>query len=286
MALVVAALLFACAARANGPVSFSIQPVRGPAPVTLADGLAGLEVPAGYMFLAREDAIRVLKRAGNPVDGSEVGLVHPMSSARKAFVVIERAQVGHVPDEERLEPEPLLAGISAGQAHQNEGRRARGLEEITVLGWAVPPIYDRGAHRASWAVLAKSGKEELVNSRTRLLGRDGYLSFNLVTTPADFPKDRELVEQLLTTCSFSAGQRYEDFQPGKDRAAAGGLSDLVIGVSHGAEGWSFTHWRDPLIAVLKVVAAVCALVVLIFGRFRKRRVVRAPIDPVGPAPET
>ena len=235
----------------------SIQPVRGPAVVPVASGRARLVIPPETVFLAREDAIRVLKRAGNSTDGSEVGLVQP--SGRHAYVVIGYTNGGHVPDAGALEPEPLLAALRQAQEIQNEARCTR--TRITIDGWAAPPAYDPAARRAGWAVSARCGSDALVHARTCLLGRTGYLSFRLVSTPADFPRDRALVDDVLTGCAFAPGERYGDFLPDRDPVASGGLAELVTGVE--------PHFRDPFAPALAGLAALCTLLV-VGGPSRRR----------------
>jgi uncharacterized membrane-anchored protein len=88
-------------------------------------------------------------------------------------------------------------------------------------------VYDPDRHAASFAVRAHHGSEDLVNARTRLLGRAGYLTFSQVTSAADFARDRDLVDQILAGCAFAPGERYEDFSPDSDPVASGGLADLV-----------------------------------------------------------
>lgn len=253
------------------PVDLKIHPVKGPTTVQLAGGLARLDVPANYLFLNRDDAIHVLQRAGNPTDGSEVGLLHPATATSRAFIVIEHAAVGHVTDTDALDADALLASIVASQAVQNEQRRTRNQPEITVTGWAETPRYDRATRRMTWAVKARSGKEELINARTRLLGRSGYLSFNLITEPAAFAQDKGVLTAVLAQAAFADGQRYEDFQPGKDKEAGKGLADLIVG---GATSEPVKLPFDPKLA-LKVIAGVAIGGLVLFGRFRRRRV-RAP----------
>lgn len=276
LAVLLCALL-ALPARAEPPTDLKIRPVKGPATVTLLDGLARLEVPADYLFLNRDDAIHVLKRAGNPTDGTEIGLLHPATATSRSFIVIEYSDLGHVSDTDPLEPDALLASITDAQTPQNEARRARGQPEITVMGWAEPPVYDRTARRMSWAVKARAGKEELINSRTRLLGRVGYLSYNLITEPAAFAHDKAVVAEVLARSAYAAGRRYEDFQPGKDKDSGRSLADLVVGGTRGPATSTLARFREPALTALKVFAALAVAAVLLFGKFRRRRV-RAP-DP-------
>lgn len=259
-------------ARADAPADLKIRPVKGPATVMLAGGLARLEVPAGYLFLKPDDAIHVLRRAGNPTDGTEIGLLHPAAATSRSFIVIEHAAIGHVSDADPLDAGALLASIAQAQRQQNEARRARGQPEITVTGWAEPPAYDRATRRMSWAVKARAGKEELINSRTRLLGRAGYLSYNLITDPAAFAHDSAVVAEVLARSSYHAGHRYEDYQPGKDRAAGRGLSDLVAAAPGAGGATGLARFRGPLLRALGVTAGMALLALILFGRLRRRRV--------------
>ena len=257
-------------ARADAPTDLKIRPVKGPTTVTLGDNLARLDVPAGYLFLNRDDAIHVLHRAGNPTDGSEIGLLHPATPESRAFIVIEHAPVGHVSDGDALDTGALLSSITTAQAAQNEARKARGQPEITVAGWAEPPLYDKIARRMTWAVKARAGKEELINARTRILGRTGYLSFNLITDPAAFAHDKTVLSGVLAGTAYAPGQRYEDFQPGRDRDSGKGLADLIV-AGPGAPAEPGKLKNQALVAI-QIVAGIGILCVLLFGRFRRRTV--------------
>lgn len=250
-----------------------IQPVPGPAAVTLAAKLARLDVPAGMLYLGREDTIYVLRRAGNPTDGSEIGLVHPANPNDKFFIVIEHQPIGHVADDDLLDLDALMASVVKAQAEQNEDRKRRALPEITITGWAEPPRYDHPSKRMTWAVKAKSGKEELVNYRTRLLGRDGFLSFNLVTDPAAFSHDKHAVLAVLAATSYLPGARYEDFQPGKDRESGCGLGDLVVGGGPGSGSSVGSRWWSSMTLAkgLKILAGVALALFVLFRKSRRRQ---------------
>lgn len=250
-----------------------IQPVPGPATVTLGEKLARLDVPAGMLFLGRDDTIHVLRRAGNPTDGSEIGLVHPANPTDKFFIVIEHQPIGHIADDDLLDLDALMASVVKAQGEQNEDRKRRALTQITITGWAEPPRYDHPTKRMTWAVKAKSGKEELVNYRTRLLGRDGFLSFNLVTDPAAFPHDKKAVLGVLAGTSYLPGARYEDYQPGKDRESGCGLGDLVVGGGPGSGSPVGSRWLSSMTLAkgLKILAGVAVALFVLVRRSRRRR---------------
>jgi uncharacterized membrane-anchored protein len=75
-------------------------------------------------------------------------------------------------------------------------------------------------------VLGKAGRS--VNYNTRILGRRGYASLNLVTDPAKLDRYRPLATTLLGSVAFRPGARYEDFDDKTDKVAEYGLGGLVL----------------------------------------------------------
>lgn len=72
------------------------------------------------------------------------------------------------------------------------------------------------------------GSDPPVNLNTRVLGRKGYVSLNLVTDPAKLGEYRANAQTLLGHTQFNAGARYEDFNEKTDKVAEYGLAGLVL----------------------------------------------------------
>lgn len=81
---------------------------------------------------------------------------------------------------------------------------------ITLLGWAETPRLDPSGHVVGWSLRARSGDFEFVNRHTRMLGRRGVLSLNLVTEPKTLQQNIRHVEAVAPHTEFLPGNRYED----------------------------------------------------------------------------
>jgi uncharacterized membrane-anchored protein len=67
-----------------------------------------------------------------------------------------------------------------------------------------------------------------INFFTRLLGRNGYISINLIDTPDAIEQSKRQALPLLAATHYKVGSRYEDHEYG-DRSSGLGLRALVLG---------------------------------------------------------
>ncbi|HEY1226019.1 MAG TPA: DUF2167 domain-containing protein [Ramlibacter sp.] len=260
--------------------------VTGPANVALRDQ-ATLKLPAGFVFIPQPEAEYVMRSMGNRGGDSLTGLVFPMSEANW-FAVVRYIQEGHIKDDDAKDwnADELLASLREGTEASNEERTKRGYPAMEVAGWAEAPKYDAATHRLVWSAStrdkgAKANDGMGVNYNTYALGREGYISLNLVTALADLPQDKQAALQLLGALEFNQGRRYADFNGSTDKVAAYGLAALVAGAAAKKLG---------LFAVLLAFAAKFAKVIVVavggaawgiakmFGRKRSEPTTR--IDPV------
>ncbi len=206
--------------------------------VSISAGRATLTVPDGYGFLDSEEADRVLQAWGNPPGGgrdgmvisTEVSLFAPESWA--ALVSFEA--LGFVDDEGagEIDWNHLLAGLQATDEEANAERRALGLSEVRISGWAEPPRYDAEANRLCWAtLLADSDGNRSVNYDVRILGREGVLVLSAIAEAGAMPTVKPAMEHVLTFAAFNEGHRYLDFDPDVDTVATAGLGALVAGTA-------------------------------------------------------
>ena len=70
-----------------------------------------------------------------------------------------------------------------------------------------------------------------VNYNTLALGRQGYLSMNMVGSLEQLPMLKPHVSRLLANVEFVEGKRYSDFNSTTDKVAAVGLSALIAGAA-------------------------------------------------------
>ncbi len=83
-----------------------------------------------------------------------------------------------------------------------------------------------------WAISAQERESSVgVNYNTLALGRQGYLSMNMVGSLEQLPMLKPHVSQLLANVEFVEGKRYTDFNSTTDKVAAVGLSALIAGAA-------------------------------------------------------
>jgi uncharacterized membrane-anchored protein len=204
-----------------------VQWLKGPATAYLKN-IAEVKVPEGYLFADQKGTQALLEKMGNPTGGNEIGFLAPESTAW--FVVFQFNEVGFVKDEEKdqLDAGKMLEQIRRGTERSNERRAAMGAAPLFVTGWEQPPKYNPTTHNLEWAIRAESEGKPILNYNTRLLGRRGVMSVNLVIAPDKLQETLPAFRQLLADYSFQTGAKYAEFRPG-DKIAAFGLAALVTG---------------------------------------------------------
>lgn len=201
---------------------------RGPAKVELGHELL-LDLPEDYLFVEKASAKKFLEANGSFHNDNLLGLVVGNDRELPWFVVIRYQDEGYIKDDEKLDAKEILDAIKEGQEEANQERKQRGFKELRVGGWSEEPHYDRAKHHLVWALNAVTDDDTTVNYNTRVLGRRGYVSLNLVVDPVMLEKSKPHAAALLQHTSFKAGSRYEDFQEGTDKVAEYGLAGLVLG---------------------------------------------------------
>ena len=132
-----------------------------------------------------------------------------------------------------------------------------------------------------WSVAAKhkddgAQSDPTVNYNTYALGREGYITLDLITQQSQVPKDKGAVLALLNNIDYVEGKRYADFNSSTDKVAEYGLAALVAGVA--AKLGLFAVIGAFLLKFAKVgLIAVAALGGGIWSRLRRKKA-----DPAGP----
>jgi uncharacterized membrane-anchored protein len=122
-----------------------------------------------------------------------------------------------------------LESYQEGTEAQNEARKSKGLGELHVTGWDQEPSYDPKTHVVLWSLQGENqDKEQFVNYNTRVLGRKGVLSINLMCDNKDLAAAKPRSQDIVKAIAFNQGQRYEDYQQG-DKISTGGLVALIAG---------------------------------------------------------
>jgi uncharacterized membrane-anchored protein len=239
--------------------------VQGPENVAL-DGRASIDLPEKFAFAPKAEAGRFMRAIGNRVNNDFIGLI--LGEQLSGFVVVAFTPEGYIKDDDAKDwdIDELLQSLKDGTEQSNKDRVKRGLPEIAVLGWIEKPAYDAGSHRLAWAISSQSKnapaiEKQGINYNTYLLGREGYLSLNLVTDVDAVEEEKPAAKQLLAAVSFNAGQRYEDFNAATDRVSEYGLAALIGGLAAKKLGllavigvFLVKAWKIVLIGLLAVAA--------------------------------
>ncbi len=268
-------LSFAVAAHAADPASSTARAserdaaitaarasqTEGPADIALRDQ-AHLKLPDGYIWVPTPAAAQLMRSMGNRVDDSFVGAVFPKDGANW-FAVLKFVQEGYIKDDDAKDwnADDLLQSLRDGTSESNKDRVQRGIPEIEVTGWAQKPAYDASTHRLVWSATSQrkgstNTDDQGVNYNTYALGREGYISLNLVTGASELATYKPDALRLLGALSYDDGKKYADFNQSTDKVATYGLAALVAGVAAKKLG---------LLAVILAFAAKFAKVLLVAG---------------------
>lgn len=174
---------------------------------------------------------------GNGDDTDTLGLILPTGDAEWVIEAKYEA-AGYIKDDDARDwnVDDLYKSLKEGTAAANEEREKRGIPALEIQGWVERPHYDAATHRLIWSMAARSkgqpaNEPESVNYNTYALGRDGYISLNLITGRDHVDTDKPVVQKLLADLDFKDGKRYADFNSKTDKVAEYGLAALVGGIA-------------------------------------------------------
>ncbi len=208
---------------------------RGPATIPLRDQ-AQLQLPESYAYVPVKEATAVMAKMGNQTDDRFVGMIIPLTEANW-FVTVDYEPAGYIKDDDakNWDAKELLEGLQEGTEAGNKRREQIGVAPIVVSRWIEPPAYEASTHRLVWSAEArlKHGEDPdpTINYNTYVLGREGYISMNLITTSSTVETDKLAARELLAAVAFNDGKRYDNFNASTDKVAAYGLAALVGGVA-------------------------------------------------------
>ena len=211
--------------------------VKGPADIKLRDQ-AVLKLPAGYVWVPEPAASQYMKAMGNHPDERELGLVFPQSDSQNWVVIAEFEKAGYIKDDDakKWDVDEMYKGLKEGTEAANEERRSQGFPELEIIGWVEKPTYDANTHRLIWSMSARrkgtsAEGPSTINYNTYALGREGFISLNLITQLDAIGQDKFHAQALLSSLNFDEGKRYADFNSSTDKVAEYGLAALVGGLA-------------------------------------------------------
>jgi uncharacterized membrane-anchored protein len=265
----------------------------GPQSIDLGHDIA-LSLPERHAFLGGEEAGQLMEKMGSFHNTNLLGVVVGKSEDANWFVTIRYDDEGYVKDTDSIDAAELLNAIKEGTEEGNKEREERGFKPFHVTGWSQPPQYEKRVHHLVWALTVRGDDGESVNFNTRVLGRHGIVSLNLVCDPAALAANKPEVATLLEGTAFKTGARYEDFNAKTDKIAEYGLAGIILGgVGLGAAklvkiGLIAKFWKVIIAAliagkkaIILLIAGAAAFVKRIFGRKPKATPEAPPVPPAG-----
>ena len=257
--------------------SEKLQWQKGPLEVPLGEQ-GRLQLPAAYSFLDAKQTRAMLSRLGHDAAQKTFGMVVEDPTADKSWaVILEWEGDGLVKDDEARiwTPDQVFAAVVQTYATINIQAASIGMPEFKLAGWAAPPQYDAAKHQLVWGLAGDSEGQPLVRYHAVLLGREGYLSVSMATSPADLPAYQAKTQALLAGIRFLEGKRYEDFNPASDRTSSDGLTALVAETRAAAKvAATLGPWLDWL-RQSKVAPFVAFAFAIVAFRFLAKRALRS-----------
>jgi uncharacterized membrane-anchored protein len=245
----------------------------GPRDVTIGSN-STLALPEGYVYLDAANTAKFNELVQNLSSGKQV-LIAPRSLKWTAYLTFEPE--GYVKDDEKIDADAILKTLTERTEAANEERKRRGWGEMHVIGWQIQPAYNHTTKRLEWALLGRTQAGEVANFSTKILGRRGFTSILLVSSPETTSSAVADLDQVLTAYTFNPGETYAEWRPG-EKVAEYGLSGLIVGGAVAAavktgllKGlWKFlvvgaaALWKFLVVAALAAVAGLKSL-------FRRKR---------------
>ena len=256
--------------------------VRGPSEVKLRDQ-AVLQLPEHFGFIPRKQGADLMSAMGNRVGDDFLGLIMPLErgdSHANWFVTVDYDPAGYVKDDDakHWDADKLLKSLKDGTEAANAVRARMGVPPIVVTRWIEPPAYDPATHRLIWSAEAKlkngTDADPTINYNTYVLGREGYLELNLITSTSEVDSDKAAARELLSAVKFNGGKSYGDFNSSTDKVAAYGLAALVAGVAAKKLGL-LALLAATLVKFAKVIAIGAAGGFAALGKWWKSRTSRS-----------
>jgi uncharacterized membrane-anchored protein len=202
-------------------------------PASLAIGAATINLPAGYEILPPPEGEQFLQLNGNPPspDDAADNILQSDDPASNWFAILTYEDAGHIADTQPINADALLATMQKLNDEDNAARQQKGQLTEALHGWAIPPTYDKTAHRLAWAFdFTNPDNSANVSLQMRLLGRTGDLKIVIVDDPASLAKDLPDIDKALAGGGFPAGQTYQD-ATASDPQAPYGLAAIIGGAT-------------------------------------------------------
>ncbi len=203
----------------------------------MAGGEYELRLGEGYYALTGSDARWVMETLWQNLPDPELqGLIFqsgtsPLDDSWASTVYY--FENGHISDDEAatMDYDAIIQSLKESDAEQNRQRREAGLPEITTVGLAGTPGYDRTQRALKFSVLLmQTGYDgQILNANAWILSRHGFVNLNVLGAAEQAAEVDARMPDLIGLVAMGAGNTYADYIPGVDTVAEGGLSGLLGG---------------------------------------------------------
>ena len=214
----------------------SVALQHGPQTIVLRDQ-ARLNLPENYGFVPPKEGRTLMEALGNDVGDGFMGLIFPLGE-ESWMVKLDYDPAGYIEDDDakHWKSDELLQNLKDGTKAGNARREKLGISPLEVTRWIESPSYEPATQRLVWSAEAREigapkDADSTVNYNTYLLGREGYISMNLITSAKQVEAQKPTAKTLLAAVKFNDGKRYADFDSSHDKVAAYGLAALVGGLA-------------------------------------------------------
>jgi uncharacterized membrane-anchored protein len=255
--------------------------------VSVKGGIATIQLPDGYTYLQQGDARYVVEDLWENVpDETVIGLVMPpdppTGEESTWAIIVSYVDDGYVSDDDAssIDFNALLAEMQSDARKSADDLRAQGYASAELLNWAEPPHYDPVGKKLYWAqrLLFDGDTAATLNYNVRILGRRGYLLLNAVADDGILPTVSAGSKEILGVTEFTAGNRYEEFDPSYDKLAAYGVGGLIAGKLLAKAGILKVLLKPMLVLLALLGGGLFKL----FGGSKRREVVPATQSWNGP----
>jgi uncharacterized membrane-anchored protein len=206
--------------------------------VTIGDGIAKFDIPAGFKFLNAKQSIYVLHDLwGNPPSSETLGMIFPSEAGpivpASWAIEVTYEESGHVKDDDAkdIKYDELLKNMQSKMEGVNGERKKAGYPTVQLLGWASPPFYDQQSKKLHWAkrLQFEGDSTETLNYNIRILGRKGVLVLNAIGSMEQLDEIKASINPILSNVNFTEGHKYAQFDSNIDKVAAYGIGGLIAG---------------------------------------------------------
>ena len=161
--------------------------------------------PKGYRFTGHRRRGQVGRADAQCSQSQPPGRAHADGRRDRWTIVFSYEDSGHVPDDEKgnLDAAAILESIREGSEQANNTAAARAGKRLELVGWKSPPAYEDETHHLVWALRVRGEGGEGINYNTKILGRTGVMSANLLVGNEDFDTTVPVAKQSPGRLSVS-----------------------------------------------------------------------------------